>query len=241
MTPKGVVLLSSWLKSKGYSFELIKRYRHSGWLESIGTGAMIRAGDPIDHYGALYALQNQKKLKIHMAARTALSLLNKSHYVELAPQKVILFGSRKAKLPAWFIEYNWQIAIEYYSTDFLPPTLGLSTIPIKDFEISISNEIRALMECLYLAPKHQELTECYELMESMNNLHPEKVQELLEHCTSIKVKRLFLCLAEKIGHEWFKHLDTSKINLGKGKRSIVPHGHFDPKYQITVPAQWERK
>lgn len=95
------------------------------------------------------------------------------------------------------------------------------------------------MECLYLAPVYQELTECYELMESMNNLRPGVVQELLEQCSSIKVKRLFLCLADRIKHEWFNYLDTSKIDLGKGKRSIVKNGSWDAKYQITIPHSWQ--
>jgi len=34
-------------------------------------------------------------------------------------------------------------------------------------------------------------------------------------------------------------LDLSKVALGKGKRMIVPHGRFDAKYQITVPATSE--
>lgn len=94
------------------------------------------------------------------------------------------------------------------------------------------------MECLYLAPKYQELSECYELMENMNDLHPHMVQNLLEHCSSIKVKRLFLCLAEHAGHAWYNFIDTQKIDLGRGKRSIVKNGHLDPKYQITIPHSW---
>lgn len=43
----------------------------------------------------------------------------------------------------------------------------------------------------------------FELMEGLNNLRPNQVQDLLEKCESVKVKRLFLYLAEKAGHEWF--------------------------------------
>lgn len=72
----------------------------------------------------------------------------------------------------------------------------------------------------------------------MNNLRPKLVQDLLEICSSIKVKRLFLCLAERIGHEWFHYLDLTKIDLGRGKRSIVKGGRYDSKYQITIPRAW---
>ena len=61
--PKGAVLLTSWLKANGYSPDLVKRYRHSGWLESIGFGANIRSGDAVDCFGALYSLQKQCNLE----------------------------------------------------------------------------------------------------------------------------------------------------------------------------------
>ena len=95
------------------------------------------------------------------------------------------------------------------------------------------------MECLYLAPKYQPLLEVFELMESLNNLRPAIVQKLLEECTSIKVKRLFLYLADKAGHEWFNFIDLDKVDLGSGKRSIVSGGTYVAKYQIMVPKELE--
>lgn len=44
-------------------------------------------------------------------------------------------------------------------------------------------------------------------------------------------------MAEKAGHSWFKHIDLSKIDLGKGKRSIVPGGVYVPGFEITVPKE----
>lgn len=238
--PHGVVLLSSWLKKKGYSLDLLRKYRHSRWLESIGSGAMIRVGDKVDHYGALYALQKQAVLDVHIGGRTALSLLGKAHYLELSATKVVLFGISGVKLPAWFCRYDWPVKIEYHSTSIFPVDLGLVDIQIKEFSVKISGEARAMMECLYLAPENQELSECYELMENMNNLRPQLVQKLLEQCSSIKVKRLFLCLAERIGHEWLNYLEIQKIDLGKGKRSFIKNGLYDAKYQITIPHKWEQ-
>ena len=101
----------------------------------------------------------------------------------------------------------------------------------------VSSPARAMLECLYLAPEKQELLECFELMEGLNNLRPKVVQELLEQCTSVKVKRLFLYLADKAGHEWLQYLDLQKIDLGSGKRSLVKNGVYVAKYQITVPKE----
>jgi hypothetical protein len=238
-TPKGVVLLTSWLKANDYSPDLVKRYRNSGWLESIGFGANILSGDTVDCFGALYSLQKQCGSSIHVGARSAFSVQGKSHYLELSTKKIILFAANKdGRLPAWFKNFDSPIEVELHSSDFLPHDLGLLDFSTKEFNIKISGEIRALMECLHLVPKHQELIECYELMEAMNNLHPKKVQELLCNCRSIKVKRLFLYLAEKAGHEWFNYLDLSNIYLGVGKRKIVEDGVLDEKYKITVPKSW---
>ncbi len=46
-------------------------------------------------------------------------------------------------------------------------------------------------------------------------------------------------MAEKAGHSWFRFLKLNDINLGSGKRSIVPAGVYLQKYQITVPQKLE--
>jgi hypothetical protein len=235
--PPGIVLQSSWLSKQGYSLDLQKRYRRGNWLTSIGTGAMIRTGDSVGYEGGVYALQNQSGLAIHPGGRTALSLLGKAHYLELSTKKMLLFGNKGEQLPAWFKLHNWGPTIDYHSTSFLPPDIGIVEIELKNFSIKVSGAVRAIMECLYLAPEKQELMECLELMEGLNNLRPSHVQGLLENCRSIKVKRLFLYFAEKAGHEWFKYLNLEKVELGHGKRSIIKNGVYIDKYQITVPKE----
>ncbi len=237
--PKSVVLQSFWLTEQGYSPDLQKRYRNSRWLESLGNGAMIRTGDKVSYEGGMYALQTQGFSTVHPGGKTALALLGKTHYLELASHKVTLFGNRGEKLPAWFLNYDWGVLVDYYQTEFLPMDIGFVEVELKHFSIKVSNAARAILECLYLAPEKQELLECYELMEGLNNLIPKQVQALLEKCESIKVKRLFLYLAEKAGHEWLNYVDLKKIDLGQGKRSIVKNGVYNRKYQITIPKELE--
>lgn len=165
----------------------------------------------------------------------------KAHYLELSSQKVYLFGAKGENIPAWFLNHDWKTKVDYFSTKFLDSTLGLTDFQVKAFTIKISGPARAMLECLYLSPEKQDLIDCYQLMESLNNLRPKQVQELLENCSSVKVKRLFLYLAEKSGHSWFNHLQTEKIFMGKGKRSLVKNGVYIPKYQITVPEALENE
>ncbi|MGN6435361.1 MAG: type IV toxin-antitoxin system AbiEi family antitoxin [Agriterribacter sp.] len=235
--PSGIVLLSSWLAKQGYSIDLQKHYRKTRWLQSIGKGALIRAEDRVGYEGAIYALQSQAGSSIHPGGRTALSLLGKAHYLELVANKVVLFGGSGEKLPTWFKKHDWGVKPDYYETSFLSPDLGLTEVEVKSFSIKISGAARAIMECLYLAPQKQELMECFELMEGLNNLPPKQVQILLENCQSIKVKRLFLYMAEKADHSWVKHLDLKNVDLGKGKRSIAKNGVLVDKYGITVPKE----
>jgi hypothetical protein len=238
--PSGVVLLSSWMAKQGYSHDLQQRYKKSNWLDSIGSGAFIRHNDKVGYWGGIYAIQKQAGSLIHPGGRTALSLLGKAHYLEWSANGLVLFGDTAEKLPAWFKKHNWGVRIEYHETSILPPELGLTEIDLGNFSITVSGAVRAIMECLHLAPQKQDLMECFELMEGLNNAMPYQVQTLLENCRSVKVKRLFLYLAEKANHSWFRFLDLKKIDLGKGKRSIVKNGVFVKRYAITVPKELEK-
>ena len=237
--PSGIVLASAWLVEQGYSLDLQKQYKRSQWFDSIGTGALIRHGDQVDYLGGIYALQYQLGLSVHPAGKTALSLQGKAHYLELSTKKVQLFGAKKENLPLWFKKRDWGLSLECKLSGFLPPELGLVEIDHKSFKVKISSPARAVMECLYLAPQSQPLMEVFELMEGLNNLRPATVQSLLESCNSVKVKRLFLYLADKAGHEWLNYINLDKIDLGSGKRAIVSEGVYISKYQITVPRELE--
>jgi len=239
LQPYGVVLLSAWLSKRGYNLDLLKEYKKSKWLESIGTGAMIRSGDKVDYEGAIYAFQKQSALSIHPGGRTALSMLGKAHYLELAATKAILFGDKGEKLPPWFKKYDWGVNVDYYQSSFLPIDMGFTDFEHKSFTLKVSGAARAIMECLYLAPRKQDLLECYELMEGLNNLKPDLVQNLLEQCKSVKVKRLFMYMSEKAGHGWAEYLALENIDLGRGKRSVVNNGVYVSKYKITVPKELE--
>lgn len=233
------VFISSWLVGIGYSLDLQKRYKQSGWLESIGHGALIRSGDQVTVEDGIRSLQFQLGMTIHPGGKSALSMQGKAHYLEFSRSKLDIFGATKEKLPSWFIKHNWGLTIRYHSSSFLPPKVGLTTVEAGRQELGVSNPARAMMECLYLAPEKQELIECYEMMESLNALNPKQVQSLLEKCRSIKVKRLFLFMAEKADHGWVKYLNLKNIDLGRGKRSLIRGGVYNQKYMITLPRALE--
>lgn len=108
-----------------------------------------------------------------------------------------------------------------------------------DFSLRISAPERAILEVLHLATTNDAITHAVELMSGLSTLRPQVLQPLLEGCSSVKVKRLFLWAAESAGHEWFSRLAPERLDLGKGNRSLYRGGQFNSKYRITVPKEEE--
>jgi hypothetical protein len=240
LQPPGVVLTSGWLRQRGYSSELLRNYRNSQWLKTIGKGAMIRHNDTVDYLGAVFAMQQQLDLTVHPGAYTALSFLGKAHSLSFDQNVVYLFGQEREGLPAWFKDYHWGVKIRHITSSFLTSDTGLVEMEHKSFRIKIASAARAMMECLYLVPQKQDIMECFHIMQGLTSLSPKTTQDLLENCASVKVKRLFLYLAEKAGHSWFKHLNINQINLGHGNRSLVNNGVYVSRYKLTVPKELEQ-
>lgn len=233
----GTIILASWLDANGFSYDLQQRYRKSGWLESIGVGAFKRPNDNISWQGAVYSLQKQANLSVHVGGLTALSLLGYSHYIRTGIETVYLFSKLKTKLPAWFEKYAWNEPVSHTRTSFLPTEKGLEENNVGSFQIKIASPERAILECLYLTPDKQDLLETYQILSGLVNLRPDIVQTLLNECKSVKVKRLFLYMLKKANHQWGQFLDLSQVNLGTGDRAIVRNGIYDAEYNITVPKE----
>jgi hypothetical protein len=239
--PRGTVMTLDHLKQKGINRDLIKRYRRSGWIESVGRAAYKLAGDDLELAGGLYAVQNQLKQKIHIGARSALEMMGYAHYLGPGIRKIFMFGQPGEYLPAWFKEYDWPVDYYYTTTNLFPDNLpsSFTKSKYKDIDITISTPERAALEMLHLIPAEQGFDEASKIIESLATLRPELMQNLLENCRSIKVKRLFLYISEEENHFWFKDLNPDKINLGSGKRLVIKDGYLDKKYNITVPRKSE--
>src|SRR5690606_30891248 len=66
---------------------------------------------------------------------------------------------------------------------------------------------RAVLELLDGVPHRETFEQADKFMEALHTLRPTLVQHLLEQCRSIKVKRVFLWLAERHEFAWLKKLD----------------------------------
>jgi hypothetical protein len=244
--PVGSVAVQPWLDKRGIYRQLANAYVKSSWLIKLGRGAYMRKGDPVSWAGGLYAVQKQLGLAVHVGAQTALSMKGFSHYLPLGKlPELVLFAPPKVNLPAWFVDAPWPVRLVYIKTSLFSDnvTLGLTEYKTglmtesgkESFSFTLSTPERAMMELIYLMPRHAQYEDAQLMMESLTTLRPDVVQDLLEDCCSIKVKRYFMWLAEHNQHKWVEQVNLDKVDFGKGKRTIYKGGHFDNKYQITVP------
>jgi len=236
---RGTVYTQSYLSELGYYHDLVKSYKRSGWLKSIGTGAYVLPHDNVDVFGGLYALQHQLKMPVHLGGRTALELKGYGHYARFSNQQYFLFGAVGTRLPKWFSEKDWGVKVHFIATNLImnTPQESFSEYEHKGFSVKISSPERAALEMLYFVPSHQGFDEAMRIMEGLMTLRPKLVHNLLEHCQSIKVKRLFLYMSEKLDLPWFAELNLAKIDIGSGKRVIIKDGVLNNKYLITVPRE----
>ena len=69
--PTGL-LFADCLKKKGYSVQLQKKYRDSGWLTAICKGVMYRTGARLNAYDAIASYNKQMGGTLRVAAMSAL-------------------------------------------------------------------------------------------------------------------------------------------------------------------------
>lgn len=231
------VITSVLLDNNGVSRHLRRYYQDSGWIESLGRGAYKKPGESIEWQAGVNALQYQLNCKVHVGGLTALTLHGFSHYFRMREETLHLFSPLQTRIPKWFTDYKWDVELFQKMTSFLPEDTGIKEFDIKGIKVNVSAPERAILESLLLAPVQADLVECYQVFEALVNLKPKLVSELLLTCNSIKVKRLFLYMAEKAKHQWFQFLELNKIDIGSGDRMIVEKGVYNAKYKITIPKE----
>lgn len=237
LVPQDSLLFSSWLASHGVDRKEQSMYVRSGWLERVATGVYKLEGSTPSLYGAVASYEAQLGKHCHVGASSALDLRGYSHFVAMGKPQAYLFTPNEERLQSWMVNADWDMTIKYFTTSVFKGETGLESFDYRGHQLMISGPERAFMECLHLSPANFSLMDIYYVMEMLTTLRPKLVQQLLEECSSIKVKRLFLYMAEKAGHQWFKALDQTRIDLGNGDRHIAEGGKYIGRYKITIPTE----
>lgn len=237
---------SRWLRVHGYSNSLVARYVSSGWLVSPARGVYMRKGGRLQWEGVVRSLQVREGMPLHVGGRFALSLQGHEHYLRLGDAGTItLYGAERP--PAWLGKLSLMQRFEYLGKgpfDWLPMSSAMvlseqglawhQAAPGADALVCSTPE-RAMLELCDDVSDAALIYEVDALMQAMTTLRPQRVGLLLRHCHSIKAKRLFLALAERHRHAWLPHVPLDDVDLGRGKRALVPGGRLHPIYQITLP------
>jgi predicted transcriptional regulator of viral defense system len=232
------LLFSSWLTAQGINRAEQAAYVQSGWLEKVAHGVYKVAGANVSLFSAVSAYNSQLGKQCIIGAETALDIRGYSHYVPMGKPLAFLFTESRAKLPQWFLTTEWDRTIRYHTISlWTDNNLGLEQCEEDGRTLLISSPERAIMECFNRPFIAQTLMDTYYIMEMLTTLRPKLVQQLLEQCSSVKVKRLFLYLAEKANYPWYKAIDTGRVDLGSGRRMISPTGKYVSKYNITIPTE----
>lgn len=178
----------------GYQKDLLKKYKKSNWLESLGYGAFKLAGDKVGWYNGIEVLQNQKSSNIHPGSKSALELKGYAHYINQSEQIIRLFGNHKENLLAWLENQKWRKSITFTQTKLLDYNDRelYTNVTLEGVELKISMPEMAVMEMPFEVPKNQTFDEAVKIIENLMTLRPKKVQYVIENCNSGKVKRMFM-------------------------------------------------
>lgn len=234
---KNGLFFSDWLKKKGYSDQLIRKYRQSGWLSSLDKGVMYRTGDKLSAIVSLACYNEQLEKEVRIAAHSALELFGFNHYVPMG-KPILMVACSCSIFPKWMSKDCFDRTFKVFSTKMIeiPQT---SNINIEGVNLLVSSPEQAFMECLLLAKDQYNYMDLYYIMEQLTSLRADVVQILLENIKNQRVKRIFLYMAEKAGHYWFDMLDINKINIGTSKLQLVKNGIYVNKYKITIPKEFK--
>ncbi|WP_092576143.1 type IV toxin-antitoxin system AbiEi family antitoxin domain-containing protein [Rhizobium lusitanum] len=261
--PEGLVVDAAWLEERGIASNLRAYYVKAGWLEQPVRSVYKRPRGRLSWQQVVISLQTLLlRTPFYVGGRTALELQGFAHYLSHETKTVHLYGPGKP--PAWLNKLNLPQRFVYHNSATLfrndPVTKGLGSLAWDiadgtgldltrfqggsltslawgqwDWPLTLSQPERAYLEMLDELPRHESFHQADMIMQSAANFSPRRLQKLLVDCGSVKVKRLFFYFADRHGHAWLKRLDKTAIDLGKGKRMLVPGGKLDPAYLITVP------
>jgi hypothetical protein len=236
---EGILIDRKWLYEQGFGRSSVDFFIRSGKLVAVVNGIYRKPGPPLKWQNIVYSL-SKLDYKVHVGHNTALQYHGYQHFLPLGNQNHLSIYSNR-KLPKWLnvIESDYDF-IQVHNNPFEDSfTEGLEKIPFGnwDWPIFYSNQERAFLEYLSTVTTEEEIQKAKLMFEGAGGLRPKLLQTLLEECTQIKAKRLFLWLAKRQNHQWYHHIDISQINLGSGKRQIIKNGFFDKDFMFTVPKE----
>lgn len=244
LLPPFLVATKRWLLEQGLNLHFLDNAIRSQTLIPLTAGVYTLYEKSTSWHGVVASLQRMSEKPVHVGGLTALDLTGLTHFLSTSAEVRIQLYS-EYPLPAWISRIAVTATFERHGTLRLWPE-SVMTNPrfLREHKwlaerppVLYSCPEKAILEVLTEVPSTVSFEHANALMQGLSSLSPRKIDTLLKACRSIKVKRLFLWLAERQGHAWSKRLDPNEYDLGAGKRVIAKHGKLDTRWAITVPKE----
>ena len=231
----------NWFDTRGINRSLLRRYSSRGIIRRLGGGVYAKASEKLDWQAAIYTAQTEFQLPVHVGGRTVFELLGTGHYLNIGSKPVTYIMARKRiSTPIWLIKNDWGVEFRIKTLNIFEGNIGLIEFKKTKFAMKMSSRERAIMELTNILDLRWSFETLEQYFESLTNIRSDITQQLLENCKSVKVKRIFLYMANKLNLPVLKKLDESKIDLGSGKRTVAINGQLDKRFAITIPRYLDR-
>ncbi|MES2629061.1 MAG: type IV toxin-antitoxin system AbiEi family antitoxin domain-containing protein [Bacteroidota bacterium] len=243
LIPEGALTSRPWLLDEGnLSTSAVDNLVKSGELTVVAKGVYTRGNRKPKWQVVVEALQQIFKTDLTIGGLTALELKGYGHYVTSGKKQTIhLYGTDK--LPYWVnlldpeVQFRKHLRSELFQ--------GVAQMVLEEFyseepfdgndPVKVSRPELACLELLADIPDEVTFNHAHQLLQGITTLSPRKLQRLLELCTSVKTKRLFLWFGKNYEYNWYQNLKLNTIHLGSGNRVIAKGGQLDNDFKITVP------
>lgn len=191
--PRGMPLDLSALQKIGISNQRAADYAKSGWLTRVAHGVYVFPGESLSLPSALSYLAIQVE-GLHVGGYSAL--------LDHDSSPLVLWGDARVTLPRWFsdrflMRYSYPRLFDWDGSSLAEQTLRDAGPALGG--IKCSTPERALLEMLYEVGGKQSLEDAYSAFSQVKVMHPDVVGDLLQRCTSVKAKRLFLRWGRECG------------------------------------------
>ena len=241
---------TAWLKARGITAKSIHDYAARGWIEHVVRGVYRRPlpngaqADGLSWQAVLLSLQRLKGCDVHLGGESALDFAGHAHYLRLGGMRRVHFYG---EAPSWLKRLpTTEPIILHRSRLFGSDPVGIDdadgvdqdngwAVDVWRWPIKASCPERAILEAIDELPNNASFEQLDRTFEGLTGLRPRLLVTLLAACRSVKVRRLFFVFADGHEHEWRKHLETERIDLGSGPRALVPGGRFHPAYGVSIP------
>ncbi|GGX88692.1 hypothetical protein GCM10007160_15210 [Litchfieldella qijiaojingensis] len=244
LLPLEMVATKQWLLDQGLNLHFVDNAVRSGTLQPLAAGVYALLEAKVSWQGVIASLQRMSEQPVHVGGLTAINLAGLGQYLSRGSEPRIQLYSADP-LPRWLTRVPVKAKFVWHGTRRLwPETVMNDTRLLREDTwreglppVYFSCPEKATLEALMEVPKAMSFEHADELMQGLHNLSPRKLDTLLTACNNVKVKRLFLWLAERQGHAWFKRLKPEDYDIGSGKRVVAEGGRLNKKWHITVPKE----